>query len=122
MIKLRRVYAAPAPDEGLRVLVDRLWPRGVRKADLALDLWAKDLAPSPKLRTWFGHDAERFTEFARRYRRELAAALTDAHPVVTAARRGDVTLLYAARDPRINHAVVLRGALKRRLVRKAKPG
>lgn len=109
--RIKRVYDAAVPGDGARVLVDRLWPRGVSKERAALDDWAKDVAPSTELRTWFGHDPERFDEFARRYRKEL-----DGNPGVEALRAlagtpGGLTLLYAARDERHNEAVVLRGVL-----------
>jgi uncharacterized protein YeaO (DUF488 family) len=106
-IHLKRVYEAADPADGLRVLVDRLWPRGLRKADAAVDEWQKDLAPSPELRTWWNHDPERLDEFAERYRAEL-----DDNPAVGEfARRiaGEraVTLLYAAKDEHVNHARIL---------------
>lgn len=109
-IRLKRAYEPPARDDGVRVLVDRLWPRGMKKEALALDLWCKDVAPSPALRKWFDHRAERFAEFAHCYREEL-----DANVAVETLRQqlahGRVTLVYAARDPAINHAVVLRDYL-----------
>jgi uncharacterized protein YeaO (DUF488 family) len=106
MIATKRVYAEPARGDGLRILVDRLWPRGLRKEAAALDMWAKELAPTPSLRTWFDHRPERFTEFKRRYRDELKGnpALAD---VLAQVRNRKTTLLYAAKDPAINHAVVL---------------
>lgn len=108
MLAIKRIYEPPDPDDGLRVLVDRLWPRGVSKKDAALDLWLKDVAPTPDLRTWFGHKPERFEEFSARYRAEL-----DENPaverLVDAMKDADaVTLLYGAHDPEHNHAVVLR--------------
>jgi uncharacterized protein YeaO (DUF488 family) len=108
---IKRVYDAPDPDDGFRVLVDRLWPRGLSRAAAALNLWLKDVAPSPGLRTWWGHDPARLDEFAARYRAEL-----DANPAVAELRQllethPRVTLLYAARDPRVNHAAVLRSYL-----------
>lgn len=114
-IKLRRVYEAAQPNEGFRALVDRLWPRGIRKVDLAMDLWARDLAPSDELRRWFGHDPLRFAEFGARYRGELAKTLYDDHPLLVAARAGSVTLLYGAHDAEHNQAVVLRQVLLERL-------
>jgi uncharacterized protein YeaO (DUF488 family) len=110
--QIKRVYEPAKPGDGLRVLVDRLWPRGVSKAKAKLDHWMKDVAPTPGLRTWFGHKPERFAEFRKRYREELAA-----NPAVGELRklgkRRRVTLLYGARDPKINQAVVLLAALKR---------
>lgn len=107
MFRIRRIYDTPSSEDGYRVLVDRLWPRGVSKERAALDLWLKDVAPSPELRTWFGHQPERFEGFAARYRLEL-----ETNPAVgtlrTIARdHSPVTLLYAAHDPKINHANVL---------------
>lgn len=106
-LKLKRIYDAPSADDGYRVLVDRLWPRGVSKEKATLDLWLKDVAPSPELRTWFGHKPERFEEFTARYRSEL-----DSNPAVAELRQiigshKSVTLLYTAHDPKINHAAVL---------------
>ena len=111
MTRVARVYDARGPQDGVRVLVDRLWPRGLSKKKLALDGWMKDVAPSPALRKWFGHQPERFTEFAKRYRAELKG-----NPVLDGLRglKGKVTLVYGARDPKINHAVVLAKVLKRR--------
>lgn len=108
MLTIKRIYEPPADEDGLRVLVDRLWPRGVSKEDAALDLWLKEVAPTPELRTWFGHEPERFEEFSARYRAEL-----ESNPaldrLLEAARDAEpVTLLYAARDPECNHAAVLR--------------
>jgi uncharacterized protein YeaO (DUF488 family) len=114
MLKLKRAYDAPARGDGWRVLVERLWPRGVRKEELAVGAWLKDLAPSTELRKWFGHDPERWPEFERRYRRELerpaAAALVA--ELAHRAAEGPVTLVYAARDTEHNSAVVLRDAMR----------
>jgi uncharacterized protein YeaO (DUF488 family) len=110
-IQTKRVYDLPGPDDGYRVLVDRLWPRGVSRARASLDEWLKDVAPSPQLRTWWDHDPARLAEFTDRYRAEL-----DHNPAIgtLADLRHDhprVTLLYAARDPQVNHATVLRDYL-----------
>jgi len=107
-IRIRRAYDPPAHDDGARVLVDRLWPRGVKKEALALDQWAKELAPSTKLRQWFGHDPARWQEFRQRYAAEfhLHAALLDS--LRTLARKGTVTLVYGAHDEAHNNAVALR--------------
>ncbi|HEY8701013.1 MAG TPA: DUF488 domain-containing protein [Arthrobacter sp.] len=104
---IKRVYDVPSDDDGCRVLVDRLWPRGVSKERADLDLWLKDVAPSPQLRKEFGHMEERFEDFRRKYRQEL-----DSNPAVgelleLAAGHRRVTLLYGARDPEVNHAKVL---------------
>jgi uncharacterized protein YeaO (DUF488 family) len=110
---IKRVYEPPEESDGERILVDRLWPRGLRKADAALDGWWKDLAPSPELRVWFGHTPERFVEFKRRYQSELKV-----NPLVKSMMKSlkakKVTLLYGAKDPQINHAIVLAEALRRR--------
>jgi uncharacterized protein YeaO (DUF488 family) len=110
-IRLKRAYEPPAASDGSRILVDRLWPRGVNKKAAAIDRWCRDIAPSTELRQWFGHDPARFPEFRRRYRAELAR-----HPDLIAelrllAEEGPLTLVYGARDAEHNHAVVLREAL-----------
>jgi uncharacterized protein YeaO (DUF488 family) len=111
-ILIKRAYAAAAAADGVRVLVDRLWPRGVRKTGAKLTFWMKDIAPSVKLRVWFGHKPERFKEFARRYKKEL-----NGNPRVADLRRlaraRTLTLVYGARDPEVNHAVVLQSVLRR---------
>lgn len=111
--QIKRIYDAPKPSDGRRVLVDRLWPRGVSRADAHLDDWIKDVAPSPALRTWFGHEPERFAEFQRRYKAELKdnEAVRELRAL---GRRSKVTLLYAAHDPKVNHAVVLKSVLERK--------
>ncbi|KAF1007452.1 MAG: hypothetical protein GAK28_01794 [Luteibacter sp.] len=105
-VHIKRIYEAPAKGDGFRVLVDRLWPRGVKKEDAHYDLWLKDVAPSPGLRTWFGHRPEHWKVFRERYLAELAAS--SAPDILrTHLRTGDVTLLYAAKDEQHNHALVL---------------
>ncbi|GAB4383142.1 DUF488 domain-containing protein [Albidovulum sp.] len=111
-----------APVQGARVLVDRLWPRGIARADLAPDLWAKDAAPSNELRRWFGHDPARWAEFVRRYREELAQRPEAVEDLLALCRRGPVTLLYAARDEAHNNAVVLRDVLAGRLAEEEEKG
>lgn len=113
-VKLKRVYEPASPDDGTRVLVDRLWPRGLTKADAAVDRWLKDLAPTTELRRWFGHDPDRWTEFQRRYTEELRQHAAEVDELRELARSSVVTLLYGARDERHNDAVVLRAALLRR--------
>jgi uncharacterized protein YeaO (DUF488 family) len=117
--QIKRIYEVASPEDGERVLVDRLWPRGLRKADAHLTLWMKDVAPSPALRTWFGHDPSRFTEFSHRYIKQLAGlpALDDLRQL---GKRKKVTLLYAARDPQVNHAAVLLSVLRGRMRRSAR--
>jgi uncharacterized protein YeaO (DUF488 family) len=112
-VRLKRAYDPPEPADGYRVLVDRLWPRGVSKDEAHLDEWARELAPSSGLRTWFGHDPEKFEEFRRRYRDELAAHDEKLHELRRRARGGTVTLVYAARDTEHNDAVVLAELLRR---------
>ena len=107
-MRVKRVYEPAAPDDGARLLVDRLWPRGVKREALSLHLWLKEVAPSPALRRWFGHDPARWNEFQRRYFAELDGKPQTWQPILEAARKGNVTLLYAARDPAHNHAVALR--------------
>ncbi|MBB4942250.1 uncharacterized protein YeaO (DUF488 family) [Streptosporangium album] len=118
-IVIRRVYDAE-PINGAAFLVDGMWPRGVRKQDLKLDGWARDLAPSPELRRWFGHRPECFEEFSLRYRRELDRSPDAVRPLLDATQRGPVTLLYAARDTEHNNAVVLRDYIRARLATAAR--
>ncbi|AKM09395.1 DUF488 domain-containing protein [Croceicoccus naphthovorans] len=105
--RIKRIYDAPASTDGKRVLVDRIWPRGVSKESAKLDLWLKEIAPSTGLRKWFDHDPARFEEFSDRYCEELKANSEAVSELCDLADQGDVTLLYAARDSRVNHAVVL---------------
>jgi uncharacterized protein YeaO (DUF488 family) len=111
--RIKRIYEPAVSDDGVRVLVDRLWPRGVTRANARLTLWLKEVAPSPDLRTWFGHAPERFEEFSRRYRRELVGSEAVAE-LRRLGRGRTVTLLYGARDPKINHAAVLIALLRAR--------
>lgn len=111
MIRIKRVYEAASESDGSRVLVDRLWPRGVAKADARVSWWAKELAPSSELRRWFGHDPERFEEFSRRYRLELSGK-EELGALRRLVREGPVTLVYGARDREHNNAVVLRTLLE----------
>jgi uncharacterized protein YeaO (DUF488 family) len=110
--QIKRIYELPQPSDGTRVLVDRLWPRGVKKTDAHLDYWMKDIAPSVDLRLWFGHMPGRFDKFRRRYEAELKD-----NPRIGELRKlgrdKRVTLLYAAHDPEVNHALVLRSVLER---------
>lgn len=114
MIRIKRAYEPVARTDGRRVLVERLWPRGVKKSALHADAWLKDVAPSTELRKWYGHDPERWPEFRRRYRNELKANERAWSPLLAAAARRRVTLLYAAHDPLRNSAVVLRDYLERK--------
>lgn len=115
MIAIKRVYDEPAPDDATRVLVDRLWPRGLSKERARVDLWLREVAPSDELRRWFGHDPEKWEEFRRRYEAELktgpqAAALEQLREL---ARQGPLTLVFGARDAMHANAVVLRDLLMR---------
>lgn len=116
MIQVRRVYEPPQPDDGTRVLVERLWPRGMKKEDLRMDTWLKDVAPSPVLRRWFGHRPAKWEEFRRRYFAELDRRREAWQIIRDAARRGTVTLLYSARDTEHNSAVALKAYLENLLL------
>jgi uncharacterized protein YeaO (DUF488 family) len=115
MIQVKRVYEPAEPGDGARFMVERLWPRGMKKAALEMEGWLKDVAPSTELRQWFGHDPARWAEFQRRYAAELDAAPAAWAPLVAAARHGTVTLLYSARDTEHNAALALRDYLERAL-------
>lgn len=110
-VQIKRVYEPPSNDDGVRVLVDRLWPRGLSKTRAAVDLWLKDLAPSVRLRRWFNHDPSRWAEFKQRYAEELDSKKAAVAALGGAARRGRVTLLFGARDPEHNNAVALHAYL-----------
>jgi uncharacterized protein YeaO (DUF488 family) len=113
MLKLKRAYEPASREDGTRFLVERLWPRGVKKTELRLDAWLKDIAPSPELRKWYGHDVGKWAEFQKRYRNELNQHREALNPVLQAASRGTVTLIYAAHDTEHNSAVVLRDYLEK---------
>jgi uncharacterized protein YeaO (DUF488 family) len=110
-IRLKRAYEPPEPRDGTRILVDRLWPRGVKKADAKIDRWLRDIAPTAELRRWFGHRPERWPEFRRRYLTELQRQPELLEEILGAARDSPITLVYAARDEAHNDAVVLRDLL-----------
>jgi uncharacterized protein YeaO (DUF488 family) len=110
-IKLKRVYERPSAGDGLRVLVDRLWPRGLSKHEAAADLWLKEVAPSPQLRRWYDHDARRWQRFRARYRAELARRPAIMRTLEDLRRRGPITLVFAARDEARSNAAVLREVL-----------
>jgi uncharacterized protein YeaO (DUF488 family) len=112
-VRLKRAYEPPARADGYRVLIDRLWPRGVSKQEAQLDEWARELAPSSELRRWFGHDPAKFDEFRRRYREELAAQDEKLRELRRRTRAGTLTLVYGARDSEHNDAVVLAELLRR---------
>ena len=112
-IKLKRVYEPKSPIDGRRILIDRLWPRGVTKKAAAIDSWCRDLAPSTELRKWFGHDVDRWSEFRRRYVAELKDDREHLDELRRLARKGRVTLIFGARDEKHNDAVVLKSVLLR---------
>ncbi|MDR7415000.1 MAG: DUF488 domain-containing protein [Armatimonadota bacterium] len=114
MIRVKRVYDPAEPEDGKRYLVDRLWPRGMRKGDLRVEGWLREVAPSDGLRRWFGHDPRKWEAFKRRYFAELEARPEAWRPLWEAARSGNVTLLYSARDPAHNNAVALKEFLERK--------
>jgi len=116
-IRLKRAYEPAEPSDGRRVLIDRLWPRGVSRSQAHLDAWEKDLAPSPELREWFAHDPLRFAEFGRRYEAELRSQRKLLSALRSRAQRGTLTLVYGARDTEHNGAVVLAGVLRAGLPR-----
>lgn len=114
MIHTKRVYDPPARGDGTRFLVERLWPRGIKKQELDATAWLKDVAPSTELRQWFAHDPAKWSAFKRKYFAELDKAETAWKPILQAARRGNVTLLYSARDTEHNNAVALKAYLDRK--------
>jgi len=111
-IKIKRVYDAPSRTDGLRVLIDRLWPRGLKKEDAAIDTWAKELAPSTELRKWFAHEDEKFAEFTRRYQLELDSATDEIDKLIASAEGKTITLVYGAKNTKSNNAVVLQAWLQ----------
>ncbi len=118
MIRLKRAYDPASPQDGTRLLVERLWPRGVRKTELRLDGWLKDVAPSTDLRKWFSHDPAKWTEFRKRYFRELDDEPSAWQPILDAARRGPVTLVFSSHDSEHNNAVALKDYLEARVQKK----
>ena len=112
-VRLKRAYEAPAADDGTRILIDRLWPRGVSKERAAIDQWMKDIAPSTELRKWFGHDPTRWDEFRRRYAQEVHKNENLLEQLRSRARRGPITLVYSAHDEKHNDAVELRNLILR---------
>ena len=120
MIKLKRAYDPISRTDGRRFLVERLWPRGLTKAKVHVDAWLKEVGPSTELRRWFGHDPEKWDTFRARYARELNARPEAWRPIVSAARRGPVTLVYSSHDTEHNNAVALKQYLRSRVQRRAK--
>jgi len=114
-IQVKRIYETATPGDGMRVLVDRVWPRGISKDAAALDAWEKDLAPSTELRKWFGHKPARFGEFRQRYRQELHARSEALEALLARAKGKKLSLLFGAKDTEHNNAVVLREVLQERM-------
>lgn len=114
MIQIKRVYESQSKQDGVRFLVERLWPRGIKKEDLQTNGWCKNLAPSDGLRRWFSHDPDKWKEFQRRYMAELDGNPAACQPLLDAANQGNITLLYSARDTEHNSAVVLKSHLEER--------
>ena len=121
MIRIKRSYEPAAKSDGKRFLVERVWPRGMKKEALEMHAWVKDVAPSTELRQWFGHEPERWPEFRRRYEKELRENAAAWAPLLEAAQKGTVTLLFSAHDVERNGAVVLRDFLSRKLERRERP-
>lgn len=119
MFALKRAYEEAGPEDGVRFLVERLWPRGVKKTDLRIDGWLKDVAPSDALRRWFGHDPKKWTDFRRKYFAELDRRPEAWEPILTTARHGRVTLVYSAHDTEHNNAVALKDYLDAHMSRKS---
>lgn len=113
MVKLKRVYDPPSRDDGKRILVDRLWPRGIKKNEARIDEWLKEIAPSDGLRKWFSHEPSKWQEFKRRYMDELKKQHAILERLVSEAKKGTITLLYAAKDREHNNAVVLKEMLEK---------
>lgn len=120
-IAVKRVYEPPSPNDGLRVLVDRLWPRGLTKSVARIDLWARELAPSNELRQWYAHDAKKWPEFKRRFFAELKTRVDALQPLALQARKQKITLLFASREPRFNNAFALKQFLEARTRARSKP-
>jgi uncharacterized protein YeaO (DUF488 family) len=118
MIQLKRVYESPGPHDGARFLVDRLWPRGLSKADVHVDGWQKEAGPSAPLRKWFSHDPRKWTEFQHRYFAELENNPEASEPIRDAARHATVTLLYSSHDTEHNNAIALKRFLEAKLAHK----
>ncbi len=112
MIKVKRAYESPDEQDGYRVLVDRIWPRGVTKQDAAIDRWLKEIAPSTELRKWFGHDPEKWQEFRKRFEAELAQRQDEVGFLLEKSRAGNLTLVFAAKDVEHNNAVALKRYLE----------
>ena len=108
MIKIKRVYDAPVPDDGIRILVDRLWPRGLTKEKANVDLWLKEIAPSNELRKWYGHDPRKWVEFKKKYFKYLDTKRELVSQIIQKTKERDVTLLYSSKEEKVNNAVALK--------------
>jgi len=114
MIKIKRIYDAPSDDDGIRILVDRLWPRGLSKEKAKVDLWFKEIAPSNELRKWYGHDPKKWTEFRKRYFNDLDMKRELVNQIVQKMKEGHVTLLYSSKEEKINNAAALKEYIGKR--------
>ncbi len=115
MLKTKRVYEPPSPEDGKRILIDRLWPRGIKKESAAIDDWIKDLAPNSDLRKWFNHEPEKWSEFRKRFFRELDTRDRQVEAIMKLARKGTVTLVYGSREERYNNATALKEYIEGRM-------
>ncbi len=115
MIRVKRVYDPASAEDGQRFLIDRLWPRGMKKETLKIEAWYKDVAPSDELRHWYGHDPDKWCEFNERYFAELDKTPDGWHPLLQAAKKGDITLLFSTKELERNNAVSLRAFLEKQL-------
>ena len=122
MIRVKRVYEPASPQDGARFLVDRLWPRGIKKEAVPAGAWLKEVAPSNELRHWYGHEPDKWEEFQRRYAAELESLPESWQPLLAAARQGPVTLLFSARNTDLNNAVALKVFLEKRLAKRPRRG
>ncbi len=114
-ISLKRAYETPSPSDGCRILVERLWPRGLAKQDAKIDLWPKAVAPSTELRRWFNHEPDKWAEFKRRYVKELGARRESLEPILERVRAGRVTFVFASRESQLNNAVALKEYVERKI-------
>ncbi|MBW7857237.1 MAG: DUF488 domain-containing protein [Leptonema sp. (in: Bacteria)] len=114
-VKIKRVYEESTSSDGKRILVERLWPRGIKKEALKIDLWLKNVAPSTELRKWFSHDVNKWNEFQTKYKNELKSNSAEYQPIIEAGKKGNVTLLFSSRDTEHNNAVVLQSFIQEQL-------
>jgi len=120
MLRIKRAYDKPSATDGVRILVDRLWPRGLTKEEVRVSRWMKELSPSDELRRWFQHDPEKWPEFRRRFLQELKPRTKELDEIAAMAKKGTLTLVFAAKDPERCNATVLKEAVEKRLDRKAR--